>query len=154
MCGRKSLAGGVLCGFAVARDRFCLNFCNFPSHTTIAVAARPLQILPALVSQGFANNDALEATVTQLSFSAHGSQSQPVDAAQLRELVRRRIGRRVKELHLCMTESGVVLTGCAYSWFGKQLAQHAVMELTGMRVVRNEIVVVPPRCAEHGAEVG
>lgn len=64
---------------------------------------------------------------------------------QRTEAVRRRLDRRVPELRVFVTESGLILLGRAYSWYAKQLAQQAAVEVTGLPVVRNAIDVVPQR---------
>ncbi len=83
------------------------------------------------------------------------SLSQPSSANPYRELsrdrteaIRRRLDRRVPELRLFVTDDGLILTGRAYSWYAKQLAQQAASEITGLPVVRNAIEVAPPRHSE------
>jgi hypothetical protein len=48
---------------------------------------------------------------------------------------------RVKGLRIEVRGGGVVLRGTASSFYGKQLAQHAVMTGTSLPIVRNEIEV-------------
>jgi hypothetical protein len=61
------------------------------------------------------------------------------------EAIRRRLDRRVPDLRLFVTDSGLVLVGRAYSWYAKQLAQQVAVEMIGLPVSRNAIEVVPPR---------
>jgi osmotically-inducible protein OsmY len=49
--------------------------------------------------------------------------------------------RRLRNFEVEMLEGGVVLHGQAPSYYAKQLAQHAVMRATDVRILANEIVV-------------
>jgi hypothetical protein len=59
-------------------------------------------------------------------------------------LVRRRLGRRVREFRLTLREGRVVLQGRAVNYHAKQLAQHLVFEALGRPPLSNEIEVCPP----------
>jgi hypothetical protein len=60
---------------------------------------------------------------------------------QIEQLVLRRLNGRVRSLKLKVHDNGLVLRGHARTYYGKQLAQHAVMELTKLRIRANEIEV-------------
>ncbi|MER3417224.1 MAG: hypothetical protein C4297_13595 [Gemmataceae bacterium] len=64
------------------------------------------------------------------------------DVSELEALVQRRLTGRVRDLQLVVQESGVVIKGRAATYHAKQLAQHAVMEIAGMPVLANDIVVL------------
>jgi hypothetical protein len=55
--------------------------------------------------------------------------------------VQARLQGRVRDLRLVAEEDGVLLRGYSHSYYVKQLAQHAVMQATNMRIVANEIEV-------------
>jgi hypothetical protein len=57
-------------------------------------------------------------------------------------ILRDRLGSRVRNLRVVLHGDGVVLQGRATSYHVKQLAQHAAMELGGLRVVANDIEVM------------
>lgn len=59
----------------------------------------------------------------------------------LESLVRRRLGGRVRDLRVILRNDGVVLCGRAPTYYAKQLAQHAAMELSCLPVVSNDIEV-------------
>jgi hypothetical protein len=61
--------------------------------------------------------------------------------ARLEEHVRSRLGGRVQELKVVFMEDGLVLRGYARAYYAKQLAQHALMETTGLPIRANEIEV-------------
>jgi hypothetical protein len=49
---------------------------------------------------------------------------------------------RARNLRVLRRGIGIVLRGQAYSFYGKQLAQHVVMRATDLPIVANEIQVV------------
>jgi len=61
---------------------------------------------------------------------------------QLEERLRCRLGGRIIDLQLVPRGKGLVLRGRSYTYYAKQLAQHAVMEATETPLVANEIQVV------------
>lgn len=65
------------------------------------------------------------------------------DTAALVTLVRRRLAVRahVLDLRVVVTDRGVVLEGRAATYYAKQLAQHAAMAVTGLRLGANRIEV-------------
>jgi hypothetical protein len=52
-----------------------------------------------------------------------------------------RLGGRVSNLQVIVHDAGVVLRGRASTYYAKQLAQHAAMELAGLNVLANDIEV-------------
>ena len=52
-----------------------------------------------------------------------------------------RLNGRVRDLKLMACDDGLVLQGRALTYHAKQLAQHAVMELTKLPIRANEIEV-------------
>lgn len=66
----------------------------------------------------------------------------PIPAAERAEaLLKQQLSGRVSGLQVLMHEKGVVLRGHAFSYYVKQLAQHAAMRTLGMPVFANEIEV-------------
>jgi hypothetical protein len=55
--------------------------------------------------------------------------------------VQSRLHGRVGDLHLLVCGEGIVLQGHAHSFYAKQVAQHAVMNVTSLPILRNEIEV-------------
>ena len=52
------------------------------------------------------------------------------------------LGRvRVRPFRVVVREEGLVLQGCAPTYYAKQLAQHAAMEVSGLPILANEIEV-------------
>ena len=64
-------------------------------------------------------------------------------ADQLEALIQRRLlGRAwVRGFRVMVQEQGLVLQGCAPTYYAKQLAQHAAMEVSGLSILANEIEV-------------
>lgn len=64
-------------------------------------------------------------------------------AGQLEDLIQRRLlGRAwVRGFRVLVHEQGLVLQGCAPTFYAKQLAQHAAMEVGGLPILANEIEV-------------
>ncbi len=60
---------------------------------------------------------------------------------RLEELIRRRVGNRVRNLRVRFLPGGLVLQGRAVNFHAKQVAQQAVMELAPGPIVANEIEV-------------
>jgi hypothetical protein len=65
----------------------------------------------------------------------------PETLAELEELVRQRLGRRLREFRLSIRDAGLVLGGRTRSHHAKQLAQHALMDMTRAPITANEIEV-------------
>jgi hypothetical protein len=63
------------------------------------------------------------------------------EMAQLETQVQSRLNGRVRDLRLVVRGCGLILTGQARTYYAKQLAQHAVMEATGLPILANEIQV-------------
>lgn len=59
----------------------------------------------------------------------------------LESLMLRRLGNRVHNLRIHVHPAGVVLEGRAPTYYVKQLAQHAVMELGNLPILSNDIEV-------------
>lgn len=70
----------------------------------------------------------------------------PVDlnsfALRLERLVQGRTGSRIRDLHVEVRDSEVVLTGRANSYYAKQLATHATLGEVAPRALTNAIDVV------------
>jgi len=64
-----------------------------------------------------------------------------VNREHLESLLQRRIGNRVRDLSVLVLPGGVILQGRTDTYHVKQLAQHALMDLTSLPIVANEIEV-------------
>ena len=64
-------------------------------------------------------------------------------ADQLETIIERRLlGHvRVQRFRVLVQKQGLVLQGCAPTYYAKQLAQHAAMEVGGLPILANEIEV-------------
>ncbi len=62
-----------------------------------------------------------------------------VTALELQVLAR--LTGQIREFQLVLTDGGLILRGRARTYYAKQLAQHAVMDATGLPIVANEIEV-------------
>jgi hypothetical protein len=62
-------------------------------------------------------------------------------ATALEAHVQCRLGGQVHEFRLVVVDKGLILRGHAHTYYAKQLAQHAVMEATGLPILANEIEV-------------
>jgi hypothetical protein len=60
----------------------------------------------------------------------------------LLQLIHERIGNRVRRLRLRRSGKGFILEGRTASYYGKQLAQHALMDVTDTPILANNIEVV------------
>jgi hypothetical protein len=60
---------------------------------------------------------------------------------RLTSQVQRRLGSRVRHLRLVVQGPGLILRGRAQTYYAKQLAQHAAMQVSGLPIVANEIEV-------------
>jgi osmotically-inducible protein OsmY len=66
----------------------------------------------------------------------------PPDQDRLEALIQRRLhGRGIRRLRVLVQQQGLVLQGCAPTYYAKQLAQHAAMEVSGLPILVNEIEV-------------
>jgi hypothetical protein len=52
-----------------------------------------------------------------------------------------RLGGHIRDFRLMVVDGGLILRGHAHTYYGKQLAQHAVMEATRLPILANEIEV-------------
>jgi len=64
-----------------------------------------------------------------------------IDLDVLEAHVQSQLQGRVRDLRLVAEEDGLLLRGYSHSYYVKQLAQHAVMQATNLRIVANEIEV-------------
>lgn len=60
---------------------------------------------------------------------------------ELEEHIRCRLNGQVRDFQLVLAGAGLLLRGEAPTYYAKQLAQHAVMEATGLHILANEIEV-------------
>jgi len=60
---------------------------------------------------------------------------------QLETHVQSRLNGRVQHFRLVVRGCGLILTGHTHTYYAKQLAQHAVMEVTTLPILANEIEV-------------
>ena len=63
------------------------------------------------------------------------------EVGHLENRVQSQLGGRVRDLHLSLRGDALVLRGFARTYYAKQLAQHAVMSLSALSIVANEIEV-------------
>jgi hypothetical protein len=63
------------------------------------------------------------------------------EATELEARIQCRLGGQIREFRLVVVENGLILRGRAHTYYAKQLAQHAVMEATELRILANEIEV-------------
>jgi len=62
-------------------------------------------------------------------------------ATELEARIQCRLGGQIREFRLAIVDKGLILRGYAHTYYAKQLAQHAVMEATGLPILANEIEV-------------
>jgi hypothetical protein len=55
--------------------------------------------------------------------------------------VRRRLNGRVRDFRLLFQANGLILQGYAFTYYAKQVAQHAIMQATRLPILANEIEV-------------
>jgi hypothetical protein len=55
--------------------------------------------------------------------------------------IQSRLGGHVREFRLVVVDRGLILRGRAHTYYAKQLAQHAVMDATGLPILASEIEV-------------
>jgi hypothetical protein len=60
---------------------------------------------------------------------------------ELEMQIKCRLGAQIRHFRLVFMDHGVILRGHAQTYYAKQLAQHAVMEATRLRILANEIEV-------------
>lgn len=65
-----------------------------------------------------------------------------VNLAPIVSEIDRRLRGRLREFHIDREEQGLVLSGAAPSFYVKQLAQHAVKQMTRVPIARNDIHVL------------
>jgi hypothetical protein len=61
--------------------------------------------------------------------------------AGLERQIQHRLEGRLRHFRLIVRDQGLVLQGQAQTYYVKQLTQHVVIELTGLRILANEIEV-------------
>ncbi len=65
----------------------------------------------------------------------------PETLAELEGLICQRLGGRLRDFRLSIREAGLVLSGNTRSHHARQLAQHALMDMTRAPITANEIEV-------------
>ena len=61
---------------------------------------------------------------------------------QIETHLQSRLSGQVRDLQILFHDGGLILRGVAHTYYAKQLAQHAAMKASAMRVVANEIEVL------------
>jgi len=64
-----------------------------------------------------------------------------VRTSELELSVQSRLAGRVSNFCLVRAEGGIILRGVSRTYYAKQLAQHAVMQVTELPIIANEIKV-------------
>ena len=64
-----------------------------------------------------------------------------IEDAQLADLILRRLGNRIRDLRVLRQGGGLVIQGRTTTYYAKQLAQHAAMELDKEPILANDIEV-------------
>jgi hypothetical protein len=104
---------------------------NITSHTAdVEVRKNRGDILELLQWRGSGALDSCFASEPTLS---------PVE--EVERQMQRRLGSRVRDLRVIVREDGMILQGRALSFYAKQLAQHAAMELAEIPILANNIQV-------------
>lgn len=73
-----------------------------------------------------------------------GLVTETLEYSNLQAEIRQRTGGRVRNLRVFRTADSLVLTGTSGSFYAKQLAQHAALELAPSARLINDIVVGDP----------
>jgi hypothetical protein len=60
---------------------------------------------------------------------------------RLEVLMQRRLGNRVRDLRVIRRDDGLIIQGRTTTYYAKQLAQHAAMELGNEPILANDIEV-------------
>jgi hypothetical protein len=74
-------------------------------------------------------------------FKSGREESAGNDVNHLQVVIRNRIGRFVHDFELTLVKGGLLIRGKARTYYGKQMAQEAVMELTDLPIIDNSIQV-------------
>jgi hypothetical protein len=73
--------------------------------------------------------------------SSESTTAVPADRLET-SIQRQFLGRiRIRGFRVLIQEQGLVLQGCAPTYYAKQLAQYAAMEVSGFPILANEIEV-------------
>lgn len=62
-------------------------------------------------------------------------------AGQVEGYILHLLAGRIRGLHVIIGECGVILQGQSHTYYAKQLAQHAAMEISHLPIFANEIEV-------------
>ena len=64
-----------------------------------------------------------------------------LETERLEGLLSHRLGSRIHDLRIVHEDAGLVLRGRTATYHAKQVAQHAVMQMSGVPILANEIEV-------------
>jgi hypothetical protein len=76
-----------------------------------------------------------------LALAPHAGGVQTVEIAQIETRILCQLGARIYDLQVLRREKGLILRGRTRTYYAKQLAQHAVMAVTDLPILANEIEV-------------
>ena len=65
----------------------------------------------------------------------------PDEIVRLEDHVKRRLHGRLHEFQLTVRDDGLILRGRVMTYYAKQMAQHALMTATSVRIAANDIEV-------------
>ena len=69
-------------------------------------------------------------------------QTRADDVADLERRLHNHLGARIRDLHVILRDDALILRGFTHTYCMKQQAQHALMNLTDVPILANEIEVV------------
>ena len=69
------------------------------------------------------------------------SRSDTLLPEKIETLLQRKLGNRIRCLQVHLVEGGLVLEGYTATYYAKQIAQHAAMEITGVPLWADNIEV-------------
>ena len=78
----------------------------------------------------------------------------PNTVTNLETQVQCRLGGQLRDFHVVLQGTGLILRGNAQTYHVKQLAQHEIMQATTLPIVANEIEVARPPSRQHSNSVG
>jgi uncharacterized protein YegP (UPF0339 family) len=65
----------------------------------------------------------------------------PAEIVRLEALIKQQLRGRLFDFRLVLRNDGLILQGRTRAYYTKQLAQHAIMESSGLQIVANDIEV-------------
>ena len=101
-----------------------------------------IALIPRITESYHLENNGFGSEMSNLNLNDERDCAMQAELDQIATRIFQALRSRLRSLRIVLHPNGIVLHGSAYSYYGKQLAQHAVIRATNHPLLGNEISVM------------